>query len=161
MGGADRSVVVLASRGGGKRTALSLGVARAVIDQLEQVCWHLQEMSPRSTWSANQWMIASTPFRMQLTRMHKRLGDLTVPGVGDEHNAIHWAFELNDARLDAGRGLRDMELALQSLQCPEISPAERIRETELLTLCRSQLLKSLQRLQCLITQRLPEGQRDV
>ena len=160
MGGPGRNVVVLGGRRVSKRTALSQGVARAVIGQLDQVCWHLEEISPRSTRSARQWMIASTPFRMQLTRMHRRLDDLTVSGVDDEHDTIRWTFEFNDARLEAERSLRDMELSLQSLQRPEIPPAERIRETELLTTCRSELLKSLQRLQCIIAKRFPATLND-
>jgi hypothetical protein len=151
----NNNVVALASHGTGKWTAMSLGLAQATVSQLDAVCWHLRNLSPCSNWSAQQWMIASTPFRMQLTATRRRLDDLATVSIDDEQNAIRWSFELNDARLEVERGLYDIGLSLQSLQNSKALPVERMRETELFIIYRSKLLKTLKNVQCVIAQRFP------
>jgi hypothetical protein len=105
-------------------------------------------------------MIASTPFRMQLTAMRQRLDDLATISVDDEQNAIRWVLELTDARFEAERRLHDIRLSLQSLQHPEIRSPERIRETELFTAYKLELLKALKNLQRVIAKRFPAALDD-
>jgi hypothetical protein len=160
MAGPNNNVVVLTPFGTGKTTAISQGVARAAVGQLDGVCRCLRELSPSSTWSAPRWMIASTPFRMQLTAMRQRLDDLATISVDDEQNAIRWVLELTDARFEAERRLHDIRLSLQSLQHPEIRSPERIRETELFTAYKLELLKALKNLQRVIAKRFPAALDD-
>jgi hypothetical protein len=154
------NVVVLTDRRVDTKPAMHQGAARVALEQLDELGWRLRELFPRSSWSAQQWMIASTPFRMELTRMRSRLDDLANISTGSEYNAIQWVFEFNDARLEAERRLHEIGMSLQSLQCPEISQADRIRETNVFAVNRPGLLTALGRIQHMIATQFPAALND-
>ena len=153
MAEAQDNVLVLTSLKVDKRAAEYQGSARIAIGQLDELGWRLRELSPGSNWSAEQWMIASTSFRVQLIGTRKKLDDLAETGTFDK-DAFGWIFEFNDARSEAERRLHDIRLSLQCLHLPGISPEERMRETEIFTITKPELLRALKNVEYVITKRL-------
>jgi hypothetical protein len=155
---ADRrdNVVALPGRGGvDSGQPVRFEVLRAAAGQLDELGCCLQQFSPRPSWSPRRWMIASTPFRMRLASARKGLDDLAIISSGNEQNAMRGAFELNDARHEVERQLRDIGACLYSLHDADTSPAERARETQKFTSGRFELLKVLREIRHLITREFP------
>jgi hypothetical protein len=115
----------------------------------------LRQLSPHPGWSAQRWMIASTPFRMRLTSARRRLADLAVVSRTQEQAALQWALEFTDARLEAERRLHDIDACLRTLQCPDTAPRDGARAMEIFVSNRSELLKTLHKIEYLIAQRFP------
>src|SRR5262249_48324273 len=150
------NLVVLPDRGGTeRRPSVQLEVLEAAIEQLDELDCLLQQLSPHVNWSAQRWMIASTPFRMRLTSARKRLSDLAGMSLDSGQTAMCWALELGDLRLDAERWLQDIEVCLYRLQCIDTLARERARETEAFASSRSELLKVIAKIRYLIAQRFP------
>lgn len=148
------NVLVLPSRGqASDEQPVPAEVLRATIERLADQGDCLRQVSPDVSWSAQQWMIASTPFRMRLTSARRRLSELSKLGSSGEQTNIRWAFEFNDARLRAERLLHDIEMCLQTLQRINISAADRARENEMFASTRSDLLKALGKTLDLLRQR--------
>jgi hypothetical protein len=153
---ADRrdNVIVLPNHGAGSNERPpSTDALRAAAGQLEELGRCLQEISPHANWSAQRWMIASTPFRMRLIGARRKLSDLAKLGSADEQSDIRWMFEVNDARLGAERRLHDIDACLQTLQDVNASITDRIRETETFAASRFELLKVLDKIRHLLVQR--------
>jgi hypothetical protein len=153
---ADRSdnVIVLPGRGGaGGRQPASIEILRTAIGELDELYYCLHQISPHSHWSAQRWMIASTPFRMRLIGVRKRLDDLVKTSRAHEQNNIRWVLEFNDARLGIEQRLRDVDRCLQTLQRVNASPSECARKTEIFVSSRSELLKALRKIRQLLVQR--------
>jgi hypothetical protein len=152
------SVILLSGRGGAvNRQPPHVETLQALVKQLDQLGCRLQEFSPQSTWLAQQWMIASTPFRMRLTSGRKGLGGLAIVCAIGERPHDRWALELSDARCEAERWLRDIAVCLHVLQQADTSPAERERQTEVFVSARSELLEVLTEIRHMVAQRLPVG----
>jgi hypothetical protein len=150
------NIIVLPVRGrADKDESARLEALRVAMGQLDELGYRLQQFSPQPSWSAKRWTIASTPFRMRLTGACNRLGDLAKINLADEQNAIRWAFKLNTARLEAERRLHDISVCLGMLQSADTSPGERMRETEIFSSNKSELLKALREIGQLIAQRFP------
>ena len=98
-------------------------------------------------------MIASTPFRMRLTGVRKRLGDLAALDSAGEESDIRWTFEFNDARLWGRRQLHDIDTCLRTLQDGNASAAERTPRDRNFTSSRFELLKVLDKIRHLLSQR--------
>jgi hypothetical protein len=124
----------------------------ATVRQLDELGCRLQEFSPQPGWPPQRWMIASTPFRLRLSGVRKRLGDLAMSPAA-EQCAIHWALKFNDVRIKADQRLHDIDTSLRTLQCTDASPAERARETEVFTASRSEFMRILGEIRNLITER--------
>src|ERR1700733_2147893 len=74
MAGNHGNVIPLAGlAGGGSGKLPQAEILRTVVEQLDQLGARLQQFSPQSTWPAQRWMIASTPFRMRLDDIVKTL----------------------------------------------------------------------------------------
>jgi hypothetical protein len=156
MADSTDNIIALPDRGRArKRQTECPDVLRAIVEQFDELGYRLQAFMPHSSWSAQRWMINTTPFRMRLTGTRKRLGDLArISPVGQE-DAARWAFELNDARLEVERELHDIDACLQILQLAGTSHPDRARETEMFASRRSELLKALEKIRRLIVQRFP------
>jgi uncharacterized protein YfkK (UPF0435 family) len=143
---ADRrgSVAVLPRwSGAGRRHSPRSDDLRATVGQLDELAFHLAQVSPCLSWSAQRWMIASTPFRMRRIGARKRLNDLAGISSASDRNTFRWAFELDNACLEAGRRLRELDVCLYTLHSVESSAAERVRATEEFAYSQSMLLKLL------------------
>jgi hypothetical protein len=152
------SLILLSSRGRDvSRQIPYQAMLRTVIGQLEEVGCRLRQCSPQPTWPARQWMIASTPFRMRLTGGRKRLEDLAVVCAIAEQDHARWALELNDARREAERRLREIAACLHILQRADTSPAERERQTEKFFAARSDFLAVIAEIQRSVVRQLPPG----
>ena len=97
-------------------------------------------------------MIASTPFRLRLSGVRTRLGDLAMSPAA-EQCAINWALKFNDVRIKADQRLHDIDTCLRTLQRTDASAAERARETEVFTASRSEFMRILGEIRNLITER--------
>jgi hypothetical protein len=139
----------------GREQLARLEVLRATVGQLDELGCRLQQVSPNSSWPAQRWMIASTPFRMRLIGVRQGLGELARMDHIAGRDAVRWALKLNDARLQAERRLHDLDVCLHTLQRVDVSPRERVRETEVFASSRSELLKTLQEIRHLIARRFP------
>ncbi|MGP7998903.1 MAG: hypothetical protein ACLPKI_16535 [Streptosporangiaceae bacterium] len=131
-------------------------VLRAAVGHLDELSRRLEQLSPHVTWSAQRWMIASTPFRMRLVGVRKRLDELTafrpVSGQAD----VYWFLELEGASLEAERRIHDIDACLRTLHHADTSPSVRARETEIFTSRRSELAEAAMRIRNLLFQRFPE-----
>lgn len=155
---ADRrgNVIVLHGRRGlGKGQAELPDVLRGTVGLLDDLRCRLQQFSPHPSWSAQRWMIASTPFRMRLTSARRRLGDLAGVSPADEQATLRWALEFGDARLEAEQRLHDIDACLRTLQRLDTGPPDRARATEVFVSSRPELLKALDKIEYLIAQRFP------
>jgi hypothetical protein len=131
-----------AARAGQEQPA-RLEALRVALGQLDELGDRLQRISPQSNWTAQRWMIASTPFRMRLVGAHRRLDDLAQVDALGEHDPIRWTLELGQARYKAEKQLHDITSCLNVLHRVDASPAERVRETEIFAAITSELLKAL------------------
>jgi hypothetical protein len=101
-------------------------------------------------------MIASTPFRMRVTGVSRRLDELAGIDTLCERDGIRWGLALGDARIQAERRLQDLDARLHALQRGEIAYAERRRAMESFASDRSELLKALRRIRHLVIERFPD-----
>ena len=130
-------------------------VLRTVAGQLDQLDTCLRQFSPQPTWSAQRWMIASTPFRMRLTSGRDSLGDLASVCATGELAHDRWALELDEARRAAERWLDDIAEPLYALQRTDTSPTERQRQAVVFVSAKSDLLSVLTEIRQMIARRLP------
>jgi hypothetical protein len=147
--------------GGGPagRQRTSAEALRATVRQLDDLSHHLERICGDRNWSAQQWMIASTPFRMQIPQARRRLGELAGIDVIAQERDIGRALELTRARLLVERQLNDLALRLRVLHQLDCDPVRRYRDAETFSFYRSRILKSIKRLCYLIGQRLLEVQQ--
>jgi hypothetical protein len=130
-------------------------VLRAIVAHLDDLCLCLQELSPRTGWSAKRWMIASTSSRMRLPVAHKSLADLPRLGLIGEQDDIRLAFQLNDACRTADRRMNDIEACFAALQDREAPTSERERRAALFAASQNGLLVALNEIRHLIVRRFP------
>jgi hypothetical protein len=151
------NVVVLRDRGrtAGRQSGRP-DVVRAVVGHLDELSLRLRQLSPHSTWSAQQWMIDSTPYRMRLTGARRKLGELATSRPISQQTDSHWVLELKYASLEAERRIREIDLCLRTLQHADTSLPTRAAETENFTSTRSELMEAVSRIRDLLSQRFPE-----
>lgn len=151
------NVVALPDRGwvGGKQSSRP-EVLRAAIGHLDELSRRLEQLSPHAMWSAQRWMIASTPFRMRLIGARKRLGELTASRPASGKADVYWFLELKDASLEAERRICALDACLRILQHAGTSPSARARETEIFNSRRSELVEAATRIRNLLLQQSPE-----
>jgi hypothetical protein len=139
-----RNVIALSGRAGAvDGQAPHQEILWAAVGQLDQLTDRARQFSPQAAWTAQQWMIATTPFRLRLAIGRRGLSDLAMICAGSEQACDRWALELNDARRDVERRLRDIAVCLNALQRPDTSPADRYQQTEVFISARSALLEAL------------------
>jgi hypothetical protein len=138
---------------------MSAEALRATVRQLDDLGHHLERLSADRNRSAHQWMIASTPFRMQVPRARKRLAELAGVSVIAQERDSGWTLELTNARLLVERQLDDLAMCLHVLHRLDGDAAHRFRETEAFAFQRTRFLKSIGRLRYLIVQRFPKAQQ--
>jgi hypothetical protein len=146
----DNVVALPRPVGAGSRPLARIESLRVTIGLLDKLGYYLQEISSRSSWSAERWMIASTPLRMRLAGAYKRLNVLGLISAAAEEHDICWAFELDQVRLKAERRMYDIDVCLQTLQSAGISHAERVRQTEAFTFGQFELLELLGKIRHLL-----------
>jgi hypothetical protein len=156
----DNVVVLLRRDGVVSWPAAQNEIVLAAVGQLEKLGCHLQQLSPRPGWSAQRWMIASTPFRMRIAATVRMLSDLAKISSAAGQGDARWAFELSEACFRAIRLLNDIDACLQMLRGVDTPPAERVRETRFFASNRSEVLKVLDKIRCLIAQQVPAEQSD-
>jgi len=101
-------------------------------------------------------MIASTPFRMRLTGVRRRLRELTASSRASEQTDIHWFLELKDASFEAERRIHDIDFCLFTLQDASISAPDRAREAKVFISRMPEFLEAVGQIRNLLTQRFPE-----
>jgi hypothetical protein len=150
------NIITLPGRGeAGQHQQEHTEALRDIVARLDDLHWCLQECSPRSGWSAKRWMIASTPFRMQLTGARRSLEDLPRLGLFGEQDAIRLAYQLNDLCRAAAQRMQDIEACLGTLQNAEAPPAGRAQGVGLFVVSRDRLLAALSEIRHLVVQRYP------
>lgn len=150
----DLLVAVPSSGAVDREPPATLGALVAAVTQLDGLSSALEQVSPQPYSRAQQWMIATTPFRMLLSGWRRRTAELAGLNTGDEPDALCQEFEFNDAHLAVERGLREIDACLQILQCADVSTAERTRQATVFTRARSELLAALQAIRKLIARRM-------
>jgi hypothetical protein len=129
---------------------------RAVAGYLDELSLCLERLSPHATWSSLQWKIASTPFRMRLVGVRRRLEQLAAsrdePGQADRH----WLLEVDDALTRIDRRIDDLSECLRSLQHEGTAGEARARETDGFIARRSELADTTSRVRRLLQR--PTGQ---
>jgi hypothetical protein len=139
------------NRAGGIRSS-RIGVVQAAVARLDELAFALRQLSPHVSWSARQCMIASTPLRMLLTIARRKVNDLISSSLSDDQDADRWVLEFNDACLETDRRLHEIEVCLHTLQCTELSLAERGQGIEIFASSKSELLTVLGEMSRLIGQ---------
>jgi hypothetical protein len=140
-----------------KQQRMGAEALQAAVRQLDDLGHELERVSAHRHWPAEQWMIATTPFRLQLPRARKRLAQLTTVSAIAQERDIGWALELTSARRLAESQLDDIRMCLHVLHQLGTEPADRVREAEAFVSHRSRFLKSIGRLRCLIMKHFPEA----
>ena len=130
-------------------------VVRAAVWRIDELIRRLRLLSPRPAWSAGQWMIASTPFRMRLPGARRCLGELTTAGPAYDQADIDWFLELKGACLEAKRYVHDIDVCLDILRDKATSTLDRKREAETFTSTAVELLEAVCRVRELLTRRFP------
>lgn len=87
---------------------------RALSERLHLLSCGLRAISPHSGWTARQWMIASTQFRMRSAGTRDSLARLTGTG-GDGGRAVRRSVEIGYACLEAERALQAVDCCLDGL----------------------------------------------
>ena len=116
------------------------------IEELDELDQCLRQLRPQSSWSAHQWMIASTHFRMLLVGASKRLNDLQRMNPAGDEGPLYQRLELNDACIEASVFLRQIDICLDALHRTDSNSIERVREAEMFRSARFALLKTLNRI---------------
>jgi hypothetical protein len=91
---------------------------------------------------------------MRLAGTRRRLNDLAWVSSAAEEQDMCWAFELNQARLKAERRFRNIDVCLRTLQYADISHEERVRQAEVFSSNRSELLELLCKIRHLLAQQV-------
>lgn len=87
---------------------------RALSERLHLLNCGLRAIAPRSGWTARQWMIASTQFRMRSAGTRGRLAHLTgLAGVSSR--PVRDAVDIGYACLEAERALQAVDRRLDDL----------------------------------------------
>jgi DNA-binding FrmR family transcriptional regulator len=108
------NVIVFPGQGGAGAPAAATGrELRALSERLHLLGCGLQAIAPHSQWTARQWMIASTQFRMRSSGTRGRLA--RVAGAAGLTRAIRCAVELGYACLETERALQAVERRLDDL----------------------------------------------
>jgi hypothetical protein len=150
------NVVVLPTRdrAPGTRRSTDPQVLRAASGYLDELRSCLERLSPDQTWSARQWMIASTPFRMRLASVRTRLDELAdlreLSGADD----ACWLFELKDALARVRRRLHDLDAGLRTLQHEATPRSARPRETRVFISHQADLMDAAIKVRALLSERL-------
>jgi len=87
---------------------------RALSERLHLLSCGLSAISPHSGWTARQWMIASTQFRMRSAGARDSLARLAGTS-GDGGRSIRHAVEIGYACLEAERALQAVDCCLDGL----------------------------------------------
>ena len=132
-------------------------VLQAVIGQLDELSRCLQQLSPHPTWSAQRWMIESTPFRMRLIGARKRLAELATSWPVSDQVDSYWLLELKHVSLEAERRINGIDMCLQTLEHADTPLPARTRETEIFASGRSELVQVTERVRGLFDQRFSDG----
>lgn len=123
---------------------------RTAAGYLDELSRCLERLSPHATWSSSQWKIASTPFRMRLVGVRRRLEQLAASRDGPGQADGHWLLEVDDALTRIGRRIDDLCECLRSLQHEGISGEARARETDAFIARRSELADTTSRVRRLL-----------
>ena len=87
---------------------------RALSERLHLLGCGLQAIAPHSQWTARQWMIASTQFRMRSSGTRGRLARV-AGAAGSSTRAIRRAVEIGYACLETERALQAVDRRLDDL----------------------------------------------
>jgi len=87
---------------------------RALSERLHLLSCGLSAISPHSGWTARQWMIASTQFRMRSAGARDSLARLAGTS-GDGGRSIRHSVEIGYACLEAERALQAVDCCLDGL----------------------------------------------
>jgi hypothetical protein len=87
---------------------------RALSERLHLLSCGLRAIAPHSEWTARQWMIASTQFRMRSSGTRGRLARV-AGSAGSSGRAIRRAVEIGFACLETERALQAVDRRLDDL----------------------------------------------
>lgn len=111
---ADNVIAFPGQEAVGRPAAATGRELRALSERLHLLSCGLRAIAPRSEWTARQWMIASTQFRMRSSGTRGRL-ERVAGSVGSGGRAIRRAVEIGYACLEAERTLQAVDRRLEDL----------------------------------------------
>jgi hypothetical protein len=116
------NVITFPGREAGGRPALTTGrELRVLSERLHLLSCGLRAISPRPGWTAGEWMIASTQFRMRCTGTCGRLARLTgMAGVSSR--TARGAVDIGYACMEAERALQAVGHRLDDLIAAAAGP---------------------------------------
>ena len=111
---ADNVIVFPGQEAVGRSAPATGRELRALSEGLHLLSCGLRAIAPRSEWTARQWMIASTQFRMRSSGTRSRL-ERVAGSAGSGGRAIRRAVEIGYACLEAERTLQAVDRRLEDL----------------------------------------------
>ncbi len=144
------NVIVFPGRVASGRVGLSTRPElRALSEQLHLLSCGLRAIAPHSGWTARQWMIASTQFRMRSAGTRDRLARLAGTS-SDGGRVARRAVEVGYACLEAERALQVIDGCLEGLMSAAADSGPRVRATQEFMTCRGQALTAMDDLRFII-----------
>jgi hypothetical protein len=110
---ADNVIVFPGQETAGRPAPATGRKLRALSERLHLLSCDLRAIAPGSRWTARQWMIASTQFRMRSSGTRDRL--TRVAGSAGSGRAIRHAVEIGYACLETERALQAVDRRLDDL----------------------------------------------
>jgi hypothetical protein len=111
---ADNVIVFPGQEAVGRHAPATGRELRALSERLHLLSCDLRAIVPRPGWTARQWMIASTRFRMRSSGTRGRLARV-AGSAGSSGPAIRRAVEIGYAYLEAARALQAVDRRLLDL----------------------------------------------
>jgi hypothetical protein len=111
---ADNVIVFPGQETVGRPAPTTARELRALSERLHLLSCGLRAIAPHSGWTARQWMIASTQFRMRSAGTRGRLARLGG-SAGSSGRAIRRTVEIGYACLEAERALQAVDRRLDDL----------------------------------------------
>lgn len=139
----------------GQETAGGLAPAsrhelRALSERLHLLSCGLRAIAPRSGWTARQWMIASTQFRMRSAGTRGRLARLAC-SAGSGSRATRRAVEIGYACLEAERALQAVDRRLDDLMGATTESRTPVQAAQAFIADRREALSAMDDLRLVIT----------
>lgn len=122
---------------------------RALSEQLHLLSGGLGAIFPHSGWTARQWMIASTQFRMRSAGARDRLGRLAGTR-SDRDRAIRRTVEIGYACLEADRALQVVDGCLEGLMAAAADSGAQVQLTREFMTGQGQALAAMDDLRLII-----------
>jgi hypothetical protein len=146
---ADNVIVFPGQEAVGRPASVTGRELRALSERLHLLSCGLHAIVPHSDWTARQWMIASTPFRMQSSGTRGRLARV-AGSAGSSGRAIRRAVEIGYACLETERALQAVDRRLDDVMGATTEPGTAVQATRAFMADRREALTAMDDLRLVI-----------